>query len=111
MILKPSLALSMPQLSMSKPMGYALMAAVFLMLAPMFVLAGTTGAEFLDTYNLLFGWTTGYLARALAFAASIMGALIAVGKQQPLLAGIGIVFAVILGVGPNIVNGILTAVI
>lgn len=73
--------------------------------------AGETGAEFEPLYDLLLGWAEGFLARALAIAASIIGALYGLAKQNPILALIGIVFAVILGIGPSIINGIVTAVI
>lgn len=76
-----------------------------------FVVAGETGAEFEPLYDLLLGWAEGFLARALAIAASIIGALYGLAKQNPILALIGIVFAVILGIGPSIINGIVTAVI
>ena len=73
--------------------------------------AGTTGAEFQGLYDLMFGWIQGYLARAIAIASSIAGALYGLSKQSPMLALIGIVFAVIFSVGPGVINGILTAVI
>lgn len=73
--------------------------------------AGTSGAEFQGLYDMLFGWIQGYLARAIAIASSIAGALYGLSKQSPMLALIGIVFAVIFSVGPNVINGILTAVI
>ncbi len=74
-------------------------------------IAGTSGDEFEELYNLLLGWAEGFLAKAIALAASIMGALYGMAKQNPILALIGIVFAVILVVGPNVINGIVTAVI
>ncbi len=73
--------------------------------------AGETGDEFEPLYDLLLGWAEGFLARALAIAASIIGALYGLAKQNPILALIGIVFAVILGIGPSIINGIVSAVI
>ncbi|NJM44363.1 MAG: hypothetical protein HC858_11010 [Brachymonas sp.] len=73
--------------------------------------AGTTGTEFQGLYDLLFGWAQGYLARAIAIAASIAGALYGLAKQNPMLAITGVIFAVILSIGPGIINGILTAVV
>jgi conjugal transfer pilus assembly protein TraA len=74
-------------------------------------LAGTTGDEFEELYNLLLGWAEGFLARSIAIAASIIGALYGMAKQNPILALVGIVFAVILAIGPSVINGIVSAVI
>ena len=52
-------------------------------------IAGTSGDEFEELYNLLLGWAEGFLARAI----------------------VGIVFAVILAIGPSVINGIVSAVI
>jgi conjugal transfer pilus assembly protein TraA len=73
--------------------------------------AGTSGEEFKGLFDLLTGWMNGYLARSVALAASIAGALYGLAKQNPLLATVGIVFAVILSVGPAVINGILSAVV
>jgi conjugal transfer pilus assembly protein TraA len=86
---------------------FALMS--FMMLAS--VMAGTDGAEFEQLYNLLLGWAEGFLARSIAIAALIVGALYGLAKQNPILALIGIVFAVILAIGPNVIGGIVSAVI
>ena len=88
-------------------MGVALIALV----ATASVMAGTTGDEFEDLYNLLLGWAEGFLARSIAIAASIIGALYGMAKQNPILALVGIVFAVILAIGPSVINGIVSAVI
>jgi conjugal transfer pilus assembly protein TraA len=74
-------------------------------------IAGTTGDEFEQLYNLLLGWAEGFLARSIAIAASIIGALYGMAKQNPILALIGIVFAVILAIGPSVINGIVSVVI
>lgn len=94
-----------------KAMLYAPIAFVFALMLSGAVVAGTTGGEFQPLYDLLLGWAEGYLARAIAIAASIMGALYGMAKQNPILAMIGIVFAVILAIGPQIINGIVSAVI
>lgn len=90
--------------------GVALFALVALVAATT-VMAGTTGDEFEDLYNLLLGWAEGFLARSIAIAASIIGALYGMAKQNPILALVGIVFAVILAIGPSVINGIVSAVI
>jgi conjugal transfer pilus assembly protein TraA len=81
------------------------------MLAAGLASAGETGTEFQSLYDLLLGWAQGYLARSIAIAASIMGALYGMAKQNPILALIGIVFAVILAIGPAVINGIVAGVI
>lgn len=94
-----------------KLVTYAPVVLLLALAATKAVQAGETGAEFEPLYDLLLGWAEGFLARALAIAASIIGALYGLAKQNPILALIGIVFAVILGIGPSIINGIVTAVI
>lgn len=73
--------------------------------------AGETGTEFKGLYDLLFGWADGYLGKAFAFAAFIAGIAAGVAKSSPMLGAIGVVFAIVISVGPGIINGILTATI
>lgn len=68
--------------------------------------AGSTGAEFQQIYELFLGWATGFLGKAMAIAAFLLGAGIGVAKQTVLPAILGIVFAVVLAFGPGIINGI-----
>jgi len=74
-------------------------------------MAGTTGTEFANMYNLILGWATGYLGKALAIAAFLFGAGFGVAKQTILPAVLGIVFALVFAVGPGIINGMLAATI
>ncbi len=95
-----------------KPFAYRHAAvALFGLVAAATVMAGTTGSEFEQLYNLLMGWAEGYLARSIALAASIVGALYGMARQNPILALVGIVFAVILAIGPSVINGIVSALI
>jgi conjugal transfer pilus assembly protein TraA len=73
--------------------------------------AATTGAEFQALYTLLAGWATGYLGKALAIGAFIVGAAIGFAKGTAMPALVGIVFAIVLGIGPGIIDGMMTAVI
>lgn len=73
--------------------------------------AGTTGAEFQSFYDLMNNWATGYLGKAIAIAAFIFGAGIGMAKQDVVPAIIGIAFAIVFTVGPNVINGMMTAVI
>jgi len=72
---------------------------------------GTTGTEFLDLFNMLVGWAEGYLGKALAIGAFIVGAIIGFAKSTAMPALVGIVFAIVFGLGPTIINGMFTAVI
>jgi len=99
------------QLTTKKALPLQMIALLGLLCVAAVSFAGTSGAEFQGLYDLMIGWAQGYLARAIAIAASIAGALYGLAKQNPLIALIGVVFAVILSVGPGVINGIVTAVI
>jgi conjugal transfer pilus assembly protein TraA len=73
--------------------------------------AAQTGTEFQNLYNLLVGWATGYLGKALAIGAFIVGAAIGFSKGTAMPALVGIVFAIVLGIGPGIIDGMMTALI
>lgn len=72
---------------------------------------GTTGSEFLGLFTMLVGWAEGYLGKALAIAAFITGAIIGFAKSTAMPALVGIVFAIVFGLGPTIINGMFAAVI
>jgi len=74
-------------------------------------MAGTTGSEFTGLYNLIKGWSEGYLGRTLAIAAFLVGALVGFAKSTAMPALIGIVFAVLFAIGPGIIDGIASALI
>lgn len=77
--------------------------------APVF--AGSTGTEFQNVYNLVKGWSEGYLGRTLAIAAFLVGAIVGFAKSTAMPALVGIVFAVLFAVGPGIIDGIASALI
>lgn len=85
--------------------------AASLFVAGAIATAGTTGAEFQSFYDLMNNWATGYLGKAIAIAAFIFGAGIGMAKQDVVPAIIGIAFAIVFTVGPNVINGMMTAVI
>lgn len=74
-------------------------------------LAGTSGTEFEVLYNLVRGWSEGYLGRTLAISAFLVGAIVGFAKSTAMPALVGIVFAVLFAIGPNIIAGIASAVI
>jgi conjugal transfer pilus assembly protein TraA len=73
--------------------------------------AGTTGTEFSAMYTLVIGWANGFLGKTMAIAAFLFGAGYGVAKQTIVPAALGIVFALVMAVGPGIIDGIVTATI
>lgn len=73
--------------------------------------AGTTGTEFGPLYNLVKGWSEGFLGRTLAIAAFLVGAIVGFAKSTAMPALIGIVFAVLFAIGPGIIDGIASALV
>lgn len=93
-----------------KMMTRAGVAASSLVLAvPAF--AGTSGTEFQGLYNLVKGWSEGYLGRTLAIAAFLVGAIVGFAKSTAMPALVGIIFAVLFAIGPGIITGIASALI
>lgn len=73
--------------------------------------AGSSGTEFQGLYNLIKGWSEGYLGRTLAVAAFLVGAIVGFAKSTAMPALVGIIFAVLFAIGPGIIDGIASAVI
>ena len=73
--------------------------------------AGTTGTEFQSMYTTLLNWATGYLGRAIAIAAFILGAGIGVARSSPIPALVGVVFALFMVYVPTIIDSIITATV
>lgn len=73
--------------------------------------AGTTGTEFQTMYTTLLSWATGYLGKAIAIAAFILGAGIGVARSSPVPALAGVVFALFMVYVPTIIDSIMTATI
>jgi conjugal transfer pilus assembly protein TraA len=73
--------------------------------------AGTTGTEFKAFFDLIEGWTTGYLGKGLALAAFLLGAALGMVKGTMLPALVGIGFAIMFTVGPGVITGMLSATI
>ena len=86
-----------------------LVAASAAVAAPAF--AGTSGSEFQGLYNLIKGWSEGYLGRTLAIAAFLVGAIVGFAKSTAMPALVGIIFAVLFAIGPGIIDGIASALI
>lgn len=88
--------------------GFVLLAAFILMGT---AVAGTTGTEFQDTYDLIVGWAKGYLGKIFAVAAFLVGCGFAAARQNPMPAVFGLVLALIIGFGPSLIEKILTATV
>ncbi len=84
-------------------------AGVLAVTAPAF--AGTTGSEFVGLYNLVKGWSEGYLGRTLAIAAFLVGAIVGFAKSTAMPTLVGIIFAVLFAIVPGIIDGIASALI
>ena len=75
---------------------------------PETALGGTTGTEFQGIYTKVKGWSTGYLGRLLALCTFIIGLGASIMRQTlfPALTGIGV--ALVVSLGPALIEGIAT---
>jgi conjugal transfer pilus assembly protein TraA len=80
-----------------------------LLLVALDVTAGTTATEFQGIYTKLKDWTSGYLGKAIALFAFLLGLGVGVAKSSPIPAISGVVFALFVAFGPAVLEGIATA--
>lgn len=73
--------------------------------------AGSSGTEFQPIFDWLNNSISGFLGRAIVTGGFIAFALIAAGRQAPMMAFGAAVLALIVGFGPGIVNSFVTATI
>ena len=83
--------------------------ALVLALGASSAFAGTTGNEFQTMYTTLLDWATGYLGKAIAIAAFILGAGVGIARSSPIPALAGVVFALFMVYVPTIIDTIMTA--
>ena len=85
--------------------------ALTLVLGATTAFGSTTGDEFEVIYQKFEGWVQGYGGMAIAIGAVGLGGLASLAKQSPfpILTGIG--SAILLQYSPDIVSGIMTAVV
>ena len=85
-----------------------LTALVVVLFSPEAALGGTTGTEFQSIYDKVKGWSTGYLGRLLALCTFIIGLGASIMRQTlfPALTGIGV--ALVVSLGPSLIEGIAT---
>ena len=82
--------------------------AVVALVFPDAAFGGTTGTEFQSIYTKIKGWSTGYLGRLLALCTFIIGLGASIMRQTlfPALTGIGV--ALVVSLGPALIEGIAT---
>lgn len=73
--------------------------------------AGTTGTEFQDIYTKVREWITGYLGRAIALMAFLVGLFYGAIKQNFIIALGGVGIAIMIAVIPNVMDQLVSAVI
>ena len=84
---------------------------LFLLVVTDIAIAGTTATEFQSIYTKIKGWVSGYLGKAIALMAFLIGLGVGVVKSSPLPAVAGVVFALFVAFGPAVIEGIATALI
>lgn len=74
-------------------------------------MAGTGGTEFDDIYTLLVGWTQGTLGKIISLGMFLVGLSAGIVNQSIVSVVIGIGGALALYYGPNVINGVVAAVV
>lgn len=85
-----------------------LAALALVLLYPEWALGGTTGTEFVGIYTKVKGWSTGYLGRLLALCTFIVGLGASIMRQTLFPALMGIAVALVVSLGPALIEGIAT---
>ena len=73
--------------------------------------AGVTGDEFKDLYDDANAWAEGYLGRAIALLAFLLGAGWSAARQNMMPVIFGLILAIIISIGPNLIDKILSATV
>ena len=102
---------TLPIIPTRRPAKLAVLAIAALGLGTTAAHAGTTGAEFQDAYELLTGWVSGFLGRALAIAFLLVGLFMGIARQNLLACGVAIAAAFGLLITPTVLDNILSATI
>lgn len=99
------------QIQKSRILTAALVFIVLMFLLNLGADAGVTGLEFKTTYDLVVGWAKGYLGKIFAISAFLVGCGFAAARQNPMPAIFGLVLALIIGFGPDLIESMLTATV
>lgn len=71
--------------------------------------ATTGGSEFSEIWDLIEGWSQGFLGRILALGALVVGIAFGLVRQSVIAAVVGISMAIVLQYGPSVIEGIVTS--
>ena len=71
--------------------------------------AGTTGSEFQGVYDLISGWSTGYLGRIIALGTFLVGLSATIVRQSLLPVVVALGVAIVVAFGPGIIDAIASA--
>lgn len=99
------------QIQKSRILTAALVFIVLMFMLNLGADAGVTGLEFKATYDLVVGWAKGYLGKIFAICAFLVGCGFAAARQNPMPAIFGLVLALIIGFGPDLIESMLTATV
>lgn len=105
-----TLALSHITLPALKPRHVAILAITGLLLVGM-ATAGTTGDEFKDLYTDAKAWAEGYLGKVIAMMAFLLEAGWSAAKQKMMPVIFGLILAIIISIGPALLEKVLSAVV
>ena len=85
------------------------MAAFLVLMIGKNAVAGTTGSEFQNIYNMVVDWTSGYLGKTIALGAFLAGMGVGIIRQSMMAVVTGIGAGLAVAYMPEIINGIVTA--
>ena len=85
------------------------MAAFLALMIGKNAVAGTTGSEFQNIYNMVVDWTSGYLGKTIALGAFLAGMGVGIIRQSMMAVVTGIGAGLAVAYMPEIINGIVTA--
>ena len=85
--------------------------AVLVLMVPILGHSSTTGVEFQQVYDFVYGAATGYLGRSIAIVGGLIGLGFGAASGKPVIAVVGIVLAVFGALGPVIINTIFASAV
>lgn len=74
-------------------------------------MAGTGGLEFEEIYSMLTDWTQGFLGKVIALGAFLAGVCIGIIRQSLMAIVLGVAGATAVYYTPNIIDGIVAALL
>ncbi len=84
------------------------LAVFFTLMIDKNVMAGTTGSEFQNIYNMVVAWTSGYLGKTIALGAFLAGMGVGIVRQSMMAVVTGIGAGLAVAYMPEVINGIVT---